>query len=261
MLKKFNLNTLLISLIRNINISFQFSIIDLKLKYRRSIIGPFWFVLSDLVFIFILGLLYSSIFGLSFKEYLPYISSGYIIWQLISLNILESTDLFIQNKEKILTFQIPIYTYILRSFFKNLIVFMHSFVIIIFIIVFTVDSLSIKNLIFLPCFIILIINIIPIAFIVSLLGARFRDLKPIMENLIRILFFLTPVIWKPELVNKKAFIDYNILYHLVDIVRSPLIYKSINMNSVYFLLISGLILILISIFIYLKFKQRLMFWL
>ena len=57
---------------------------DIRQRYRRSVLGPFWITISMAIFIALLGVIYSHIFNIGLKTYLPYLSLGYIIWGFIS---------------------------------------------------------------------------------------------------------------------------------------------------------------------------------
>ena len=57
---------------------------DIRQRYRRSVLGPFWITISMAVFITLLGVIYSHIFKIELKTYLPYLSLGYIIWGFIA---------------------------------------------------------------------------------------------------------------------------------------------------------------------------------
>jgi ABC-type polysaccharide/polyol phosphate export permease len=70
------------------------------------------------------------------------------------------------------------------------------------------------------------VNIAWINLVLAMVGTRFRDLQPIITALLQLLFFLTPLIWDRGQIAGKAhslWIDANPLYHLVDIMRAPLL--------------------------------------
>src|ERR1700722_420531 len=57
---------------------------DIRQRYRRSVIGPFWITLSMGAFILVLGVIYSRLFHVELHSYLPYLTVGYIVWGFIS---------------------------------------------------------------------------------------------------------------------------------------------------------------------------------
>src|SRR6266568_521897 len=69
--------------------------LDIRQRYRRSMIGPFWITLSMAVMIGTLGVVYSSLFKQEISEFVPYLAAGFCIWFLISAMITEGTMLFV----------------------------------------------------------------------------------------------------------------------------------------------------------------------
>jgi ABC-type polysaccharide/polyol phosphate export permease len=66
----------------------------------------------------------------------------------------------------------------------------------------------------------------------GVLCARFRDIPPIVTNLIQVVFFFTPVMWSPEILKERAWVaEYNPLYHLIETVRAPIIGRPIHWES------------------------------
>ena len=68
---------------------------DIRNRYRRSKIGPFWLTISMGIMVGALGLLYGTIFGQQMADYLPYLAAGLLIWGLLSSLILEGGRAFI----------------------------------------------------------------------------------------------------------------------------------------------------------------------
>ena len=76
---------------------------DIKQRYRRSILGPFWITIATGTTAVAMGILYSSLFNLDVAEFLPYVTLGFIVWNMISGAILEGAEVFISNEGLIQT--------------------------------------------------------------------------------------------------------------------------------------------------------------
>ena len=110
---------------------------DIRQRYRRSVIGPFWFTLSTLIMIGVLGILYSKLLDQKINIYLPYLGVGLISWQYLSACIIEGTNTIIISGYLIKQIRIPLTIYIARMVWKNLIILLHSLpVIFLFLIMF-----------------------------------------------------------------------------------------------------------------------------
>src|ERR1700760_4678535 len=71
--------------------------LDVKRKYRRTKIGPFWNTLTLGVYICSVGLVGSGLWGQEIRSYLPYLTSGMLVWTFLSAVIIESCMLFVQG--------------------------------------------------------------------------------------------------------------------------------------------------------------------
>src|SRR5438128_5122767 len=69
---------------------------DIKLRYRRSVLGPFWITLSMAISVYSMGYLYGHLFHSDLQVYFPFLVSGMISWALISSLISDLTDAFTQ---------------------------------------------------------------------------------------------------------------------------------------------------------------------
>ena len=57
--------------------------LDIRLRYRRSKIGPLWITLSMAIFCLTLGTVYSKLLNVDGEEYLPFLSVSFVIWGLL----------------------------------------------------------------------------------------------------------------------------------------------------------------------------------
>ena len=71
---------------------------DIKQRYCRSVIGPFWITIATGVQAAAMGILYSALLDIPLDEFLPYVTVGLIVWNLISASILEGSEVFIANE-------------------------------------------------------------------------------------------------------------------------------------------------------------------
>ena len=197
---------------------------DLRQRYRRSMLGPFWITLSMGIMIAALGLLYGKIFGLDLEEYLPYLACGFIIWAFISGLILDGCKSFIDSSRMIRQMAVPLSTFVYQVVWINLLILFHN--IWIFVIVAIVIGVNPGWQVFvvLPAIIILSLNGIALAIFFGLLSARFRDIPLIVASVIQVMFFITPVIWRPDMLPERALVlNLNPFYHMVEILRGPLL--------------------------------------
>src|ERR1041384_6850600 len=85
---------------------------DIRQRYRRSIVGPFWLTLSMGIMVAGLAYLYGGLFGQNTKGYLPYVAAGMIVFSLISSLATEGAVVFIGSSSLILQLKAPLSVYV-----------------------------------------------------------------------------------------------------------------------------------------------------
>lgn len=200
---------------------------DVRQAYRRSAVGPFWITGGMAVQIATMGLVFGLIFKTNTHDYLPFLSVSIIVWGYIANSLTEGCYSFIAGEAIIKQLNIPLGTHVLRVVWKNLIALGHNFVILPFVFIAFWHSVSPVAFLAIPGLILLTINLAWITAIVGIFSARFRDLPPIVVSLVTVAFYLTPIMWYPSLIGDNQLahmlLGFNPLYHLVQIVRLPLL--------------------------------------
>jgi len=249
------------------SIKFQTYIVflELKLRYRRSIIGPFWITLSTGILIGSIGLIFSQIFNLQNNYYFLHFSVGMILWLFISSVITESCNIFVEN-ERIIKNEVQNYfKFLIKNILKNLIIFSHNFLIVpIVFFLFSTKVSIIQIICFLIGMLLLILILIGIQVILSIFATRFRDFMMVITSLLQVVYFVSPILWMPELLTgKKKFLilEFNPIYHLLEITRAPLIKVNyFNFESFYICILFVISVWIFALILYSKYKNKIIYW-
>jgi lipopolysaccharide transport system permease protein len=198
--------------------------LEVRQRYARSRVGPFWLTISMGVMIGSIGVVYGTLFGMSMRDYLPFLSISLVMWTTFAQTVQEGSLAYINSGTYIRQAATPKLIYILQVVWRNLVILAHNFLIVlVLLIIFGVKSWATLP-IFIPALVVYMLNAMWIAMLAGLLSARFRDLPQIIAALIQIAFYVTPIIYRPDALKRFSFIvEYNPLAHLVELVRSPLI--------------------------------------
>jgi ABC-2 type transport system permease protein len=197
---------------------------DIRQRYRRSVIGPFWITLSMGIMIGALGLLYGTIFKQNMDDYLPYLAAGFILWGLTSSLILDGARVFIGAEGLIRQLHAPLSVHVYRLLWSNLITLAHNIWIYVIVALWYGLNPGWTALLVLPALVLLVLNGFWMSLLLGLLSARFRDIPLVAANVVQVMFFITPVIWKPDMLPGRAlFLDLNPFHHLIAILRAPLL--------------------------------------
>lgn len=235
---------------------------DIRLRYRGSTLGPIWITITMVIFISALSIVYSRLFHQSIDEYVPFLSSGILIWTYLSSIITESSDTFLSSREFIEGMKIPYFLFIFRMIWRNLIVFLHNFVVYLLVAVFFHVPINAHTLLAIPGFILVTLILAALTVIISLLGTRYRDLPPIISALMMVLFFVTPINWQAKLIGEQSLIiKLNLLAYWLDLIRAPLLGELPHIDSFYVGCASLLVLWGIALWAFSANSKKIPFWL
>ena len=245
-----------------LNLSFILATNDIRQRYRRSFIGPFWITINTGILILTLALIFIHAFKVPSEKYVLYLSIGLITWKYIESTIKDSCNCFIENERMIKQLDLSYLVYVLRSLIRNLIIFFHNFVIIIFVIILYKKLFDMSFLFFCLGLTLLVLNLFWIGIILSVICSRYRDFSEIILNFLQIIFYATPILWSTNVIPDRfleIYITYNLFYHLIEVIRSPLIGEPVYFS---YLVLTILLIIgfIISKFFFNRFKNKIEFW-
>jgi homopolymeric O-antigen transport system permease protein len=235
---------------------------DIRQRYRRSVIGPFWITLSMGAFILVLGVIYSRLFHVELHSYLPYLTVGFIVWGFISAAANDSCIAFIDASRIIKQIKLPYSIYVLRVVWRNFIIFLHTIVIFIpMAIIFKIEP-NLTMLYEIPGLLLVGINLIWLTTVIAILSTRYRDIQPIVGTAVQLGMFATPIMWPiSSLGNAQIVAEVNPVYHLIEITRAPLLGEFAELHS--WLAAIGLAIVgsLLAVALLVRASRRIVFWL
>lgn len=240
--------------------SFLIAWLQVKSRYARSTLGPFWITINMLVLISGLSFVFWSLFGIPVKKVLPWITIGIVTWNYINTYLDEACTIF--TTDKLLNVKISPIKNILINIFKNFIIFLHNAVIIVPVLFLTDIQISWSIFFLIFTLIFFFLNSISLGIILGFLCARFRDFHLVVKNFLYLMFLMTPIFWTPDILkgNRMLLADLNILYQFIQMVRDPLLGKIPNLYSIVYVSCFSIIIIFISAIVYRKYKNEVIFW-
>jgi ABC-2 type transport system permease protein/lipopolysaccharide transport system permease protein len=234
---------------------------DIRQRYRRSIIGPFWITLSMGIMVGALGVLYGTIFKQELDNYLPFLAAGFILWDLISSLVTNGTRVFIGAAGLICQLPAPLSVHVYRLLWSSLITFAHNAVIFIVVALWFGLNPGWTALLAIPALVVLLLNGFWMALLLGLLSARFRDIPLVVASVVQVVFFITPVIWKPDMLPERSLVlDLNPFHHLVEILRAPLLGQVPALESWITVLVVTAIGWGVALWFYSAYRWRLAYW-
>jgi lipopolysaccharide transport system permease protein len=198
--------------------------LDTRNRYRGSVLGPFWLTISTAVMVGGIGLLYAALFKMSLREYLPFLAVSLLVWNTINQTVTDACSSFIVSEGVIRQMPLPYTVHVLRFVLRNAIVAAHSLPLILVVMLACGVIPGPEALLALPGLALIGINSFAIGLLLGMVCARFRDVQQIVTSLMQLVFFMSPVLWKPSLLNElAAWLPLNPVYALMETVRGPLV--------------------------------------
>lgn len=236
--------------------------LDIKLRYRGSLLGPFWLTLSTGVMVASMGVIYATLFRMDLHEYLPFLALSLVLWGFLSTLVSDGCIAYTQNEGMIRSIRMPFSLYAARVVLRNMHILAHNLLVIVVVYLALRIWPGSPALLALPGFALWLLDGLAASVLLGALCARFRDIPPIVASLLQIAFFVTPVIWKPELMGpaRQALLPLNPFYDLLAVVRTPLL-GQVPTPAVYLgAAVYSLILCLLTWLLFARVRGRIAFW-
>lgn len=236
---------------------------DIKYKYRRTLLGPFWLMLTNTAYIAMLAFIFGALFKNDDPTYVSYVASGVVFWNFIGQVLRESSVVYVDKKGFLMqtgTFRPAQLVYWI--IWRNVIILAHQIpIIILTLLIFHVMPNPVIALWFIPGFLMLLMILLPVGLTLGLMTARLRDLEPLITMALTMLFFVTPIMWHPEqLGDLESIVWWNPATYLLDLVRQPLLGHPID--PMIYVVSAGMAVCawVVAIFLYWRFSRRIVFW-
>lgn len=245
-------------------ISSRLGWLEIRRRYRRTVIGPFWNSISLAILVVALGGIGVGLWKQDVSTYVPFLTAGLIVWILISTMVTEACLLFVgsQNLFRQVRFDYSILAYSLA--WRNFIAFLHNLVVYALAVLILAPHL-VQPVIFLllPGLFLVLLNGIWIALLLGMACLRYRDLQQLVGNLVQIAIFITPIFWPPELLEgayRAAFVSFNPLFHMIQVVRAPMIGIAPDLMNYAVVIAVTAMGWAVTFWTFAKFRKRIAYW-
>lgn len=211
--------------------------VDLQAKYRRSALGILWSIITPLGLSIIIGLVYSIIFGSDPKLFIPMLFAGLNPWIFLSGSADGGTFAFIsaegyikQTTTNVQIFPVRVVTVAFINLLYSVIAF---FAVYLFL---QPANFSPVMLMVIPGLMIQYFFALGLANISSIINLKIRDFQPFQSLLFQGLFYATPVIFDPSMLDEKGFelvYKLNPFYYMISVVKQPMLGENLPTAAEY----------------------------
>jgi ABC-type polysaccharide/polyol phosphate export permease len=238
--------------------------LDVKRRYRRTTLGPFWTSISLAFYVISVGLVGAGLWRQNIHEYIPYLVSGMIVWMLVSTIINESCGLLIagQTLFRNIRFEYSVFAYALV--WRNFLIFLHNLVVYVVVAIpLNPTILGWQLLLAVPGVFLVLVNGVWLALLIGMICLRFRDVQPLVSTFLQIAMLITPLFWPPDSLPGSArlvFVYVNPIFHLLEVVRAPLLGRIPEFSSYMAVVFIGVCGWLLTLVVFERFRSRIAYW-
>jgi lipopolysaccharide transport system permease protein len=235
---------------------------DIKLRFRGSVLGPLWFTVTITAQIAIIGYIYPKVFGIEDESYLRWLGASLICWQYIAFCISESVNVFVSNKNIYQNNKMPLTFFPLKSSFLALYIFLLQLPVFFVVLIISGTTISFSAAGLFVCGISLIF-VFSFLFniLIGMLSLKFHDIPQMITIGLNLAFLVTPIIWMPEMSgNRISILKFNPFYYFIEILRSPLLGREISNETYCGVAFMFLLLLSFTVLIFSKFRSRIVYW-
>lgn len=232
---------------------------DIKVKYKQTVLGFLWAILQP----FLMMLLFTAIFGNALgveSDGIPYpifAYSGLLLWNVFASGLNASANSMVTNANLIKKIYFPRMIIPMSSVLVALFDFLMAVVVYIGILIYYQYEVDIpKILLFLPLSLILtVISTFGLGSILASLNVKYRDFRYVVPYLIQFLLFINPVIYSTSIFTApwaKYVIAINPMAGAINMSRFAFVDKPIEWDLVGISVASGIILMLLGVYVFRK---------
>ena len=234
---------------------------DIISRYRRSILGPFWVAAMMISQAVAMSLVFGGIYKAELKEFLPYVIAGLTIVLFIGSAFGEGAETYLIYGNVVTAHNLPLSFHIFRMCCRQFVIFAHNFAI--FLVVYLAFNHTLHiNYLIVPGLLLNLLFLFGCTMFTATLGLRFRDFKFILPNVWLIVFYLTPVIWKPSQLGTNVSFVYifNPIYYMLEVMRGPMLGYAITANIWIGATLTTLAMLLIAYCVFATMRNKIALW-
>jgi len=246
------------NLIRNLIIYHLFA------RYKKTIFGYLWTLVTPLLIASITAIVFSVIFNTNLNEFVIFLFSGLIAWNLFNVILTQGASVFIHYENLLKKIYLPRIIFPIAMSLSIFIDAVLSSLAFIAICVYMGSQLSLDLLFMILSFVLLYLFSFGIMLTLACITVMYRDIPHIVTIMLQAFFFLTPILYDKTMLSGKLadFMVYNPLVYFIDLFRIPIMQNAIpDLSLVMICFVFSISSLLIGFYIYIKTKDKITLYL
>ena len=176
---------------------------EVKIKYKHASLGLMWSILQPILQMLIIGFIFSFFIKMDIKYYFLFLLSGILPWEFFLRSVTKCTTSYVDQRHIIQKAKFPLEIIVLSIIFSNLFDLLIALPILFLLGIFLVKIQLVYIFIYLIALLFFVIFTIGLSLLTSSLNVQYRDVKFITEAMLRLWFYVTPVVYSLSLIPDK----------------------------------------------------------
>lgn len=235
---------------------------EIQQRYRRSVLGVLWIILSYAIFVGGVWLFFSAFAGMDPAFFLMYVAIGYAAFTFLSGNIVDGCQVFTSSSTWIKSLALPYSVHVYRSIVRSVFTFALQLAVVVPVMIYLGWMFEPLMLLAIPALAVYFITAVAVQYFLGLIAARYRDIHHLVTSITRLLIFVTPILWVREgLSGLRANVaDLNPLTHYIEIFRAPLMGTPPRLSSWVIVLVLTTVIWAVTAITASAMRRRLAYW-
>ena len=228
---------------------------DVKIKYRRSVLGVLWTLLNPLCMMIVLSVVFSNIFKFDIENFPLYILSGQLIFNFFSDATTSSMSSIVSSASLIKKVYVPKYLFVISHIFSSFINLMASFTALLLVMTATRTELHWMTLLAPVPLLLLVLFSLGVGLVLAAVTVKFRDIMHLYSVFITALMYLTPVIYPMAMLPEwlTGFVMLNPITNIVLMFRNVMLYNTFfGWRSLFVAVVETGIMLMIGFWVFYK---------
>ena len=228
---------------------------DIKIKYRKSVLGVLWTLLNPLCMMIVLSIVFSNLFKFDIEYFPVYLLSGQLIFNFFSESTTNAMSAIIANGPLIKKIYVPKYLFVLSRVFSSTINLLASFTAMICVMLaMRIELHYTVFLVILPLFFIVVFSL-GVGLVLSAITVKFRDIMHLYSVFVTALMYLTPVIYPMSILPDwlRPIVLYNPITNILLMFRGVMLYNSLpSVSSIVIAVIECIVMLALGLYVFYK---------
>ena len=202
------------------------SVENVKNRYRRTVLGPWWLTLQMGVFVLGISIVFGHIQEQGLRSFIPYVGMGYMAFVLLVGLTNAAANVFVVGSSTLKSTRQPLSNLVLRDVGIEFITFAHNLLLYLVFLAVGLVPLTPKMLLALPIAGVIAVNGLFVGLWLGIAVARFRDVQPFVNSILGVIIFFSPVFLNFSQLSsgiRNYGLVWNPFTYLIEAFRAPLI--------------------------------------